>query len=289
MIYIIILVLLLILFFRWRKKYCFPALSTVTLVTGGVKSGKSTFAVWLAICEHRVRLIRVLIYNFFHKKNKREIPFLYSNIPLKYKWYRVLTLELILRKERFRYGSVVYVNEASLLADSMSFKDEEINEALLLFNKLFGHETYGGFLIYDTQSLSDCHFAIKRCISEYVHLDGKKVGLFGIKLSYRKMKMLNASESLDVNVFDGKEEEKPRVWIPKRVWKKFDAFCFSSLTDDLPVSDEKYKKKGLKTTDILSVSQNRFIYEKQRLLLKEKNTSTDEKGVLNETKKILGL
>lgn len=286
MIYIIIAIIILIIVLKRRKKYAFPPLSTVTLVTGGVKSGKSTFAVWKAITEHRSRLIRTKIYNFFHKKNKKEIPLLYSNIPLKYKYYRVLTLESIMRKERFYYGSVVYVNEASLLADSMSYKDEEVNESLLLFNKLFGHETYGGFLIYDTQSLSDCHYAIKRCISEYVHLDGKKMGLFSVKLGYRRMKMLNASESIDVNVFDGKEEDRPQVKIPKRCWKMFDAFCFSSLTDDLPISDSKYKKKGLKTTDILTVSAKRFLYEKERLLSKEKS---NDRSILDETKKILPL
>ena len=261
-------------------------MSTVTLVTGGVKSGKSTFGVWKCKTEHFKRLVSVYIYNFFHKKNKREIPYLYSNIPLHYKWYRVLTIELVLRQHRFAYGSVVYVNEASLLADSMAFKDEKVNESLLLFNKLFGHETKGGFLLYDTQSLADCHFAIKRCISEYIHLDGKKVGLFAIKLGYRRMKMLNASESIDVNVFDGKEEDRPQVRIPKRVWKIFDAFCFSLLTDGLHVSNEKYKKGGLKTTDILTVSQGRFINEKSRLLMKD---GQKEKGVLDETKKILGL
>lgn len=75
-----------------------------------------------------------------------EKPLLYSNIPLAVDGFTPLTLDLIQRKERFRYGSVIYVCESSLVADSMSFKDPLLNENMLLLNKLIAHETRGGYI-----------------------------------------------------------------------------------------------------------------------------------------------
>lgn len=259
MVFLIITIILVFLLIRFFRKHAFPPMGCVSLVTGAVKSGKSTYAVWRCVSMHFCRMVGAYVYNFFHRKKKREIPMLYSNVPLRYKWYRQLTRDLLLRKERFYYGSVVYVNEASLLADSKMFKDEELNEFLLLFNKLFGHETYGGFLLYDTQSLSDCHYAIKRCIAEYIHLDGKKKVPFGMLVSYRRMKMTTSEDSIDVNVFDGKEDERPSVFLPSLTWKIFDAFCYSILTDDLPISDIKGEKDcNLKARSILTFKPSRF-------------------------------
>lgn len=84
--------------------------------------------------------------------------------------YVPLTDDLLLRKKRFVYGSVVYCQEASLVADSQLIRDMDINQLLLLFNKLFGHETKGGILIYDTQTISDLHYSIKRSLSEYFYI-----------------------------------------------------------------------------------------------------------------------
>ena len=248
----------------------------MTLTSGGVKCGKSSFSVWYCVWEHFNRYVRTWIYNVFHRE-KREFPMLYSNIPLKYFGYRKLTRGLLLRKERFYYGSVCYINEASLLADSMMFKDVDKNETLMLFNKLYGHETYGGLLMYDTQSLEDCHFAIKRCIAEYIHLDGKRRFL-GLVVNYRRMKMASNGTSIDVNVFDGKEEGRPSCWLPSIVWRIFDAYCYSSLTDDLPISDVKVKVESLKADDILTLSEDRFV----RMRKNQKNKKEKEKKNVKE-------
>ena len=77
MIGFILAVILIILIVKFLRKYGFPATSCVTLVTGGVKVGKSSWSVWFCILEHFRRLVGVLIYNFFHSKKKaREIPML---------------------------------------------------------------------------------------------------------------------------------------------------------------------------------------------------------------------
>lgn len=220
-------------------------------------------------------MVRTYIYNFFHPKRKKEIPLLYSNIKLRYPWCRKFTLELLLREHRFVYGSVVYINEASLMADSKMYKDEEINEILMQFNKLFGHETKGGLLLYDTQSLHDNHHSTVRCLGEYIYLSGKRKVPFGIFLEYRRMKLVSGENSIDVNVFNGEETERPSVFVPFFVWWIFDAFCYSNLTDNLPISNVKYKKgRSLKCEELVTLNSKR-----RRLLNKsETMENKDKKG-----------
>ena len=85
-----------------------------------------------------------IAYTFYSEEKVREVLDLNSYVPL--------TDDLLLRKKRFVYGSVIYVQEASLVADSQLIRDMDINERLMLFNKLIGHETKGGVIIYDTHS-----------------------------------------------------------------------------------------------------------------------------------------
>ena len=150
----------------------------MVLVTGGVKTGKTTLSVRLVYKTWKKQVLKVRIQNAllsvfkflgfkkFKDVEKKPLPLIYSNIPINMP-YVPLTQKLIQREERFVYGSVIYVCESSLLADSMSFKDEYVNEQLLLLNKLIGHETKGGYLFYDTQAIGDNHFSIKRCLSTY--------------------------------------------------------------------------------------------------------------------------
>ena len=164
--------LLLFLFIRWYKKFKFPKTNCIALVTGGVKSGKTTFALGLALSTYKKELlswkIRKVFCTLFHK-DIAEKPLLYSNIPLSVP-YVPITQSLLLRETRPAYRSVFLINEASLVADSQLFKDADINERLMFFNKLFGHETMGGHLIYDTQCIQDLHYSIKRCLSEYFYI-----------------------------------------------------------------------------------------------------------------------
>lgn len=169
---IIILIILVIFGIRIYKNYKIPKIGCMTLVTGGVKTGKSTLSVHMAIKRYKKSKRYVRFVNIFRKifnKSPLEEPLLYSNIPLSVPYVK-LTQGLVLRKYRFRYGSVVYVNEASLFADSQMVKDLDLNERLLMFNKLIGHELLGGYIIYDTQSICDVHYSIKRCMSNYFYI-----------------------------------------------------------------------------------------------------------------------
>lgn len=236
---LILLVIFLIAAYFLHRLFKLPKVGAMSLVSGGVKAGKSTFSVYLCIREFKRRHRSWKVRNFFSKVFRRgeiEEPLLYSNIPLSVPYVPV-TKSLLLRKRRFNYGSVIYLSEASLVADSQCKDDNSINEQLLLFNKLIGHETKGGFLCYDTQSISDCHYSIKRCLSSYFYIHHTVKWIPFFLLAYVREDRYSADGSVIATNDDDVEKKLQRVIIPKSVWKKFDCYCYSVLTDDKPVSD----------------------------------------------------
>lgn len=246
----------------------------VHLFTGGVGSGKTTLAVATAIRlhkrAHRAWSIRKAVCKplnwvaskVFKRPDKfapGEEPLLYSNIVLSYP-YVPLTSALINREVRFNYKSVIFISESSLVADSFDIKNQVFNDNLNLFTKLIRHETHGGYLILETQSLSDNHFAVKRVLCSYTLIsECIKWVPFVILFKTREL-AYNADASVDVNnIFqDDIDKEARFVVVSKRVWKKFDSFTYSGFTDGL----HAYKRvvvgdqKDLKTNYLLEVNKN---------------------------------
>ena len=246
----------------------------VHLITGGVKSGKTTLAVATALSKYRhihnawkvrrffCKPLNWIAKTIFKKPNKffeGEEPLLYSNIVLAVP-YVPLTSALINREERFRYKSVILVSESSLVADSYDIKNPVFNDNFNLFNKLVGHETKGGYLIYETQSLSDNHFAVKRVLCSFT-LISKCITWLPFFIAFKTRDLAyNADASVDVNnIFeDDAEKESRYLLISKRVWKKFDCYTYSVFTDHLPVNDRVVVgvPGDLKTDYLLEVNKD---------------------------------
>ncbi|MBE6554919.1 MAG: hypothetical protein E7663_01610 [Ruminococcaceae bacterium] len=245
----IVLIVLVVIAFLVSRILKIPKFGNMVLITGGVKTGKSTMTVWLAVRQYWRQLRKYYICNYFiypvfhwiplgpfRRMKKREKPLFYSNIPIAVKNFVPLTRSLIQRTERFRYGSVIYVCESSLVADSQAIKDPLINEEMLLLNKLIAHETKGGYIFYDTQSIMDNHYAVKRCLSSYFYIHHSLKIPFFMLSWVRELKF--SEDNSAVNTFEDDVEETLRlVIIPKKVWKLFDCYCYSVLTDHLPVVD----------------------------------------------------
>ena len=113
--YVVIFILIAIAWFFIDKfilsKFKFAKVGSLALVTGGVKCGKSTTSVAIVRREYKARLKSVKFKNFFRKLFNRQLidlPLVYSNVPLAMP-YVPLTEDLLLRKKRFVYGSVIYV------------------------------------------------------------------------------------------------------------------------------------------------------------------------------------
>ena len=243
-----------------RKMFKFPKIGAMCLISGGVKTGKSTLSVALTyFSEYKARHRRWKFRKFFQKLFKRPIdeePLIYSNIPLAVP-YVELTEDLILRKKRFSYGSVIYVCEASLLADSQMIKNMDLNERLLLFNKLIGHELKGGCIIYDTQSIADVHYSIKRCLSEYFYVHHLVKWIPFFLVAYIREDRYSEDGSIVTISDKDVEQTLTRVIIPKKTWKLFDCYCYSSLTDELPVENTVVVAEDLKVKKILSFKNSR--------------------------------
>lgn len=246
------LIIALVLLHFYRKLFKIPKIANLVLTSGGVKTGKSTLTVYFAYKQYKKALrwykMATFFVGLFSKKKAKEIekPLLYSNIPLKCD-YVPLTKEIILRQERMRHKSVVFIDEASLLADSMAWTDDNVNEQIRLFFKLIAHETHGGCAVIDSQQPDDLHFGIKRNISSYFYIHRLVKLPFFVVLYVREM--LYSDNAGVQNVFnDDIEFGMRRVIMSKRMWKLFDCYAFSGLTDDLPVADNVVE--GAKLPDL---------------------------------------
>lgn len=264
---ILAIIAILIFYFHIKKKYKMPKCDNMICVNGGVKSGKSTFSFALADSIYRrnhrqwkVRSVFRKVINKVFKKNlpQEEEPLFYSTIPVG-RPHVLLTHELLKRDVRFAYKSVIWVDEASLLADSQTYKDLDLNDKLLLFNKLIAHETKGGTIVYNTQSISDLHYSVKRCLAEtfYVHHTTKWIPFF-LVVTVREERY--SEDGIAVNTYnEDVEDSLKRVIISKRVWKMFDCYAYSPMTDNLPIATEINTKKGLKAIRIVSFNDRHNI------------------------------
>ena len=245
--FIILFIIFLVVFLRVRKV---PKCGSLVLINGGVKTGKSSFCLYLAYRKYRrnlfvwrikyvfVRLLKFLMIKKYREMPLPERPLFYSNIPLKFP-YVPLTNDMLTRKVRFAYKSVIFCDEASLIADSMSFGNPLTDEQLLLFVKLIGHETHGGSLFINTQSIADLHHAFKKCVDTYYYIHHiNKIVPFFVLLWVREAKF--SYDGSSINTYDEDIEESLKlVFMPKKIWKKFSQYAFSTFTDHLPYDSKE--------------------------------------------------
>lgn len=236
----------------------------LTLVTGGVKVGKTMFSVYLVKRTYKKQLRK---WKRACRKAKRsyqafpEKPLIYSNMPLNVKWgYVPITEALVLQKERFRYGSVIYFNEITFIAGSKDIKDDEINDILLRFYKLIAHETRGGYCIVDTQAIQDAHFALKRSLSTYYMLI-KKIWLPFFNIVFLRENIFVDGENTVAIDTQVDPQDSPLMGgkklyvrlLPHTLWKNYDQYAYSYFTDALPCRDDlrKPSKEDLKVKHLI--------------------------------------
>lgn len=273
MLYYIIFIAIGILLLYWLYKLKIPKCGSVILVTGGVKTGKTTASVRIVYKSWKKNLRKVKLYNAVFRwltkdHQKKELPVIYSNVPLAVP-YVPITEDLLYRRKRYIYHSVVYFCEASLIAGSMDFKNEDLNDCLQLLVKLIGHELKSGeaCLVIDTQSVDDLHYGFKRNLSTYFYIHHKIRYPFFLVLKMRELIYLDGS----TNTFESDVEDSMITMIvPTSTWKLFDCYCYSALTDDLPVERNIVQTTDLKARKILTFKKNKKYYG----------------GVTNDTKKV---
>lgn len=257
-----ILAVIVLLFIALKVKRL--KVGNLALVTGGVKTGKTQLCVALSVKRYKKHLRqwrwKCLLARLFHKPAP-EKPLYYSNMPVGYRGFEYvpLTLDLVTRQKRFAYKSVVYFNEASLLAGSKDIRDEEINDTLLHLFKLCAHETRGGYFFIDTQSPQDIHYTIKRSLSTYLNIYSRVTLPFVSLLWVRENLLVDGENTVAVDTMQDPQDStgvggKPFYFmvIRNHWWKWYDRYAYSSLTDDLDVSRETVKAgKNKKIGDLV--------------------------------------
>ena len=229
----------------------------VFLVDGGVKTGKSLLSVCLVIRQYRKNLIRYYVGNFFlkginlvlklFKKNPKKLiekPMLYSNMPLYKVKYNYLSLDILCCKVRVPHKSVFLLDEASLIADSMTalsktMKEKEIvdfiNEQLTIFLKVYvSHGSHGGFCVYNSQNIVDLHFAFRRNTSTYLYITKNRKFPFFVLLNCRELMHDEGNDVRNVYDKDVDDLDKP-LFLWKSWYKYYDRYYLDVLFKDLPL------------------------------------------------------
>ena len=278
---VLILVAVVLVLYFVRKHFKRLNMPNVFLISGAVKSGKSLLSVHLAKKEIKRSVrkwyIQRFIFGLLGKENKLpQKPMLYSNIPLAKISYNRLTKDILLREVRIPDNSVVLMDEASLIADSMLCKDKTINNQLMLFVKLFAHYSHGGKLIIDTQSISDLHFAFKRCMNSYLYIYSRTKFPFFTLMKVREM-LYSEDGSMVNNSSEDIELSMRTIFLWNSTYRSYDKYCYSIFTDDLPYQ-VNYDVKTLVYKDNLKA---KYIVSFQDFA-KEINKKFEKEGFENE-------
>lgn len=254
---VIIFIIVVIVLVFVSKKLKRLKIDNVFFISGGVKTGKSFLSVALAVKTYRKNLLKWYLTNWLYKLFKKGTckPMLYSNIPLRNIRFNPLTLDIIKRKVRIPNRSVVLIDEISLLADSMLYKDKKINDELMIFIKLFGHYTHNGTLITNSQAIADCHFSIKRCLSHYLYINSRMKFPFITKFNVRELIYSDDGSANVQNNFDSDiEKSMLNLYYLNKYYRYYDSCCYSVFTDCLPFNVD-YKVRILRRKDSLKAEK----------------------------------
>lgn len=286
---LIILIVVSIFFLIWWIKHAKKLkISNVYFVSGAVKTGKSYVTVALGVKTYRKNLrwfyigypLLRLKLALRHEKYDERIykPMLYSNIPLRYVRHNRFTKDILLRKVRIPNKSVVILDEMSLIADSMLFKDNEINNELILFFKLFGHYSHGGSCIINSQTIADNHFAVKRSIGRYLYVYNRTK--FPFVTILKGVERVYSDDTTSLNVVEGDlEDTQKRLLFLNKYYRYYDCYCYSIFTDDLSIEVDydypiKRRKDSLKCDNLVTLqSFSEFLDKRKRKTAKKKVSS----------------
>lgn len=300
----LILIIIAVLFVLWFFIFKVKHLKTpdVYMIDGGVKTGKSLVTVMLAVKQYKRNVRKAKIQNFFIRifnktiwvkapKCYKEIPMLYSNMPLFKVKYNKLTLDILLWKVRIPHKSVCIIDEATLLADSMTSITydknkremvDETNEIITLFLKTYGHQTHGGSCFYNSQNVIDLHFGFKRNTSIYLMvMKNRKYPFFSL-LDVRELVHDESGDVKNTITHDVDDDNKP-LFVSHKWYKYYNRYYLDVLTKhlktmvDYNVQILSYKERK-ELDHILTLGNYKRIKEfNERNQPKKVEVKTDEK------------
>lgn len=276
---LLVIALACIALYVYWKFFKLYKVKNIVFVDGSLGTGKSFLSVALAvrlykkslrIYKWKKRLFKFLAITYpvvwKPKLQALEEPRLYSNIKLRNVPFVKLNRDLLFRKQRFAYKSVVLIDEFSLMADQFCYKDREMSERLSLFFKLFRHETMGGYCVINSQSTSDLHYSLKYVLSDYLYIHHKTKWPFVTALKVQEM--VYCADKDGGNVVNARyediEDTCKTMLVLKKYYKYYDCYCYSVFTDSCPVyclTDVYKKRESLKDANLISFKSFAYLYE----------------------------
>lgn len=266
---IAIFILIAYLYFKFFK---IPKIKNIVFIDGSLGTGKTFYSIALGVRLYKKQLrsykIKRFILSLISKKKLENLeePVLYSNIKLRNIKFTLVTKDLLFRQNyRFAYKSVLILDEFSLVADQMLYKNPEINERLSEFFKLFRHETKGGYIIVNSQSISDLHYSLKYVLSDYFYIQSKvKLPFFNFLNIIESTYNADKSSSLSTSINSDVDENVKKVIVSKKYFKYYDTYCYSIFTDSLPIykTDSLLSRTDdLKASNLVSFKDFKYLYE----------------------------
>ncbi len=245
---LLIILIIGIVLFIVLKPY-FLKYDTLVSFTGGLGSGKTFKSVETALVLYRKQRLKAIIYNILHPKHKKEIPQLYSNIPLRigFKKYALrLKKEHLMLQERIAEGSVCLLDEVDVFANQFQYnnpaivntKGGEENGNFDEFCRFYRHYTKGGFLIFNTQATANENLTIRRRQNTVITLFHFRV--WGIPIIapsiFYTVKVRNVTLSDDIKtVEENNAEDNMRLVIGfMPLFRHYDTYCYSGRYSTVP-------------------------------------------------------
>lgn len=224
------------------------------LFVGSQGTGKTLIGTKQAIKLHRKALFNVRMYNLLHPfKEKLPTPYLYSSIPLNYRYYKELTARHLLMLDKINDNSIVFIDEVGQVVSKHAWKKKYVNQTIQEFVRLARHY-YGkkwGAIIYTEQSLEDVEVDIRRRCGISMNLNSmrKWFGILYYVDVYEIVCIDGVANTSSVNQSDHKNNYLFGFFPLKKL---YDTFCYSenypciSKPNDI-ASDiiEHMKSKGL--------------------------------------------
>lgn len=258
-------------------------------MTGGVKQGKTKVGVKVAVS--RLKKFRFL-WSIGLLVNK-EIPNLYSNIPLQYKnglivrflskifrivklpkYEMAITLEYehLMQTKRINQHSVLFVDELSTVADQYDYDNPLVDQFFADLIQYFGHYIDGAF-IWTAHSLSKIPKPIRMlCAMAYNLFEFRRVYLWFYKVKVNTIAMVEEMTTIRDAAVD---EEVPYFfgYLPFKyfkfidisrlfAYKSYDPRAFSKFYDHVLSGDEHRGILGqFKTMYRIDIPKQKEMYD----------------------------
>lgn len=178
--WIILLVLTIIILVQYFKQEKLSN-NTVIAYVGTMGSGKTYRAVASARSAYKKQKIKYLISKLLPpigwlNPTWKYKPSLYSNIPIKYKWFgkekysRVLTKEHLINRKQLPQGAILVIDEIGQFASQWDYDNPYVKENFADFVRFFRHWVNGKMFVTD-QSSDNIVKAVRSRLGLIYHLN----------------------------------------------------------------------------------------------------------------------